>query len=194
MSRRYHWQGDRRFSTRWLQTDLDGCRNRRTTRAGVPSGAPVLPVRNTLDEISSARHMFPAMILRHGVLERTTVTRQRGYARAMLAVRRRPEDCPCPPLLGTAGGATWWQVSEAKWVCSRGTGPGFRGERAATAGPPCDVSTWTRLARGLTARGLTLGAGLRAATASTRDARACVPRGGIRKRESRSRSRGSTAV
>lgn len=105
----------------------------------------------------------------------------------MLAVRRRPEDCPCLPLLGTAGGATWWQVSEAKWACSRGTGPGFGGERErglpqlareSFASPSCDVSTRTRLARGLTARGLTLGAGLRAATASTRDARACVPRGG----------------
>ncbi|KYQ57461.1 hypothetical protein ALC60_03422 [Trachymyrmex zeteki] len=27
----------------------------------------------------------------------------------MLTVRRRSEDCSYLPLLGTAGGATWWQ-------------------------------------------------------------------------------------
>lgn len=112
----------------------------------------------------------------------------------MLAVRRRPEDCSCLPLLGTAGGATWWQVSESKWACPRGTGPGFRRECRATAGPrdrrPA-VST-------MRARPLIHGAtrsdvgrcGLRAATTSIHartHARACA--GGIRKRESRSRSR-----
>lgn len=40
----------------------------------------------------------------------------------MLAVRRRPDDCSYLLLLGTAGRATSWQVSESKWA--------YRGERA----------------------------------------------------------------
>lgn len=43
----------------------------------------------------------------------------------MLAVRKRPDDCSCLSLLGTARGDTWWQVSEASWDRPRGTGPGF---------------------------------------------------------------------
>lgn len=46
----------------------------------------------------------------------------------MLAVRRRPDDCSCLSLLGTARGDTWWQVSEASWDRPRETGPGFRRE------------------------------------------------------------------
>jgi len=61
--------------------------------------------------------------------------RERGYTHTMLAVRRRPEDCFYLPLLGTAGGATWWQVSESKWACPRGTDSRFRRECRATAGP-----------------------------------------------------------
>lgn len=57
-----------------------------------------------------------------------TWKRQRGKTRAMLAVRRRPDDCSCLSLLGTARGDTWWQVSEASWDRPRETGPGFRRE------------------------------------------------------------------
>jgi len=66
----------------------------------------------------------------------------------MLAVRRRPEDCSYLPLLGTAGGATWWQVSESKWACPRGTGPGFRRECRATAGPRATVRRFRRYETG----------------------------------------------
>lgn len=69
---------------------------------------------------------------RHGARTRK---REREYTHTMLAVRKHPEDCSYLPLLGTASGATWWQVSESKWACPRGTGPGFRRESRATAGP-----------------------------------------------------------
>lgn len=128
--------------------------------------------------------------------------RERGYTHAMLAMRRRPEDCSCLPLLGIAGGATWWQVSESKWAYPRGTGPGFRRESRATAGPrdrrPA-VSTMRARPRVRGAARSNVGrCGLRAATTSIHTethACTCAGRGESGNvNRNRDRIRGSTAV
>lgn len=124
-----------------------------------------------------------------------TRKRERGYTHTMLAVRRHPEDCSYLPLLGTAGGATWWQVSESKWACPRGTGLGFRRESRATAGPRDRRPAVSTMRARPHVRG--------AARSDVGRSAVCVPRrgeyttrasarvcaGGIRKRELRSRSR-----
>lgn len=137
MFRWYHWQGDRKFLICSDPDEYCGC---------VPVFLRYLggfPFNSPLHDVVEVDHAFTCSrrsivssrndcSCRNGAQTRK---RERGYTHTMLAVRRHPEDCSYLPLLGTAGGATWWQVSESKWACPRGMGLGFRRESRATAGP-----------------------------------------------------------
>lgn len=90
----------------------------------------IAPARNHVFSQLSIGGELPTSRERHPYVFAETA-KGGGYTHTMFAVRRRPEDCSYLPLLGIAGGATWWQVSESKWACPRGTDSGER----TTAGP-----------------------------------------------------------